>query len=303
LNQLAIGIPNSDAKDGAILQTFFTNAGGDNQVWMITNRPDVSGFVLRSKKDPLLVLECSGFRVSLRNYNGSDWQRWTLTSEGYLLSIATGLILNTDRSYVGLAYFDDMQNTKKWKFDGKGRIISLSPLGYAITTLTAQGIAAAAPSNSDDQKFLIGFNSPSYFFLQNMESGLVLGTDIGFAQESNSVKMLVKNTTSGMPYEQLWKFRDGFLVSAGSEYTGNIGQCLVLQRDRLFVIEEKSYSQIWDFQFDFTGVTMINIRMNKVFVGNAFEDPNPLALHQKWWIVPIKDLKGTMVMTIEYDPG
>jgi hypothetical protein len=273
---------------------------------MISDRPDVSGFILRSKKDyfHFLVLECNGFRVSLGYYNGSDWQRWTLTSEGYLLSIASGLMLNTDGSSVGLGYFCDPRHTNKWKFDDKGRIISLSPLGYAITALTDKGIAAASPSDSNDQKFLIGFNSPSYFFLQNMASGLVLGTDIGCAQESNSVKMLEKDTTSGMPYEQLWKFRDGFLESGGSEYTRSIGQCLALGGYRLYRIQEKLYSQLWDFQFDFTGVTMIDM-MKRVFVGNDFnfEDPNPLALHQKWWIIPIKDLKGTMVMTIEYDPG
>jgi hypothetical protein len=299
-NQLAIDIPYSDAKDGAILQTYSTNAG-DSQVWIITNRPNVSGFVLRTKKDPLLVLECNGSKVSLRKYNESDWQRWTLTPEGYLLSIASGMMLTTDKSYVGLAYAQKGETTK-WKFDDKGRIISLSPLGYAITTLTAKGIAAASPSDSDDQKFLIGLNSPSYFYLQNMESGLVLGTDIE-TEIGASVSMYEKDKTSGMPLEQLFKFRDGFLVSGRSEYIGNTGECVVLQSGSLREIGENVYEQLWDFQFDFTGVTMINMGNKKVFVGNAFEDPNPLALHQKWWIIPVKDFKGAMVMTINYDPG
>ena len=90
LNQLAIDIPNSDAKDGAILQTFSTNAGGDNQVWMITDRPLGNGFALRSKLKPQLNLVmqiCPNTNdIRLAVFNGSDEQRWMLTPAGYLVS-------------------------------------------------------------------------------------------------------------------------------------------------------------------------------------------------------------------------
>ena len=90
LNQLAIDIPNSDAKDGAILQTFSTNAGGDNQVWMITDRPLGNGFALRATVKPelnLVMQLCPNtMDIRLAVFNGSDEQRWILTPAGYLVS-------------------------------------------------------------------------------------------------------------------------------------------------------------------------------------------------------------------------
>jgi hypothetical protein len=90
LNQLAIDIPNSDAKDGAILQTYSTNADGDNQVWMITDRPLGNGFVLRASVKPeldLVMQICPSTNdIRLASYTGSDEQRWILTPAGYLVS-------------------------------------------------------------------------------------------------------------------------------------------------------------------------------------------------------------------------
>ena len=89
LNQLAIDIPNADAKDGAILQTFSTNAGGDNQVWMI-DRPIGNRLVLRTKLKPelnLVMQICPNTTdIRLAVFNGSDEQRWILTNTGYLVS-------------------------------------------------------------------------------------------------------------------------------------------------------------------------------------------------------------------------
>ena len=90
MNQLAIDIPNSDAEDGTILQTYSTNAGGDNQVWMITDRPLGNGFALRSKLKPnlnLVMQICPNTTdIRLAVFNGSDEQRWMLTPAGYLVS-------------------------------------------------------------------------------------------------------------------------------------------------------------------------------------------------------------------------
>ena len=87
MNQLAIDIPNSDAKDGAILQT--TNAGGDNQVWMI-DRPIGNRLVLRTKLKPdlnLVMQICPNTNdIRLAVFNGNDEQRWMLTRAGCLVS-------------------------------------------------------------------------------------------------------------------------------------------------------------------------------------------------------------------------
>ena len=91
--EMAIDIPNFNVQAGTVLQTWSTN-GGDNQVWIVSDRPYVNGFVLRCKQDPQLVLEsytskADSVIVRVQRYTGSIWQHWTLTPEGYLASTAT----------------------------------------------------------------------------------------------------------------------------------------------------------------------------------------------------------------------
>lgn len=91
--EIAIDIPNSNVQTGTVLQTLTTN-GGDNQVWIVSDRPRVKGFLLRCKQDPQLVLEsytskADSVIVRVQRYTGSIWQHWTLTPEGYLASTAT----------------------------------------------------------------------------------------------------------------------------------------------------------------------------------------------------------------------
>ncbi len=97
--EMAIEIPNSlqlgiHVQAFTVLQTWSTNGGGDNQVWIVSDRPYVNGFVLRCKQDPQLVLEsytskADNVIVRMQRYTGSIWQHWTLTPEGYLASTAT----------------------------------------------------------------------------------------------------------------------------------------------------------------------------------------------------------------------
>ncbi len=94
VTNFAIDIPNSNVQVGTVLQTWSTTAGGDNQVWIVSDRPYVNGFVLRCKQDPQLVLEsytskADNVIIRVQRYTGSIWQHWTLTPEGYLASTAT----------------------------------------------------------------------------------------------------------------------------------------------------------------------------------------------------------------------
>jgi len=121
------------------------------------------------------------------------------------------------------------------------------------------------------------------------------------------VNMHDKNKASDIqPLEQMWKFSDGYVVSA-SRRNSEALDWLVMESGTL-QRPDNLVEQLWNFEFDFTGVTMTNIGANKVFVGHEgflkpkFEDPNG-TLHQKWWMIPVKDFKGAMVMTINYDPG
>ena len=93
VTNFAIDIPNSNVQAGTVLKTFSTTAG-DNQVWIVSDRPYVNGFVLRCKQDPQLVLEsytskADNVIIRVQRYTGSIWQHWTLTPEGYLASTAT----------------------------------------------------------------------------------------------------------------------------------------------------------------------------------------------------------------------
>ena len=86
--KLAVDIPYLRAEVGTKLQMYSTNAG-DNQVWMI-DRPIGNRFVLRTKLKPELNLVIQRYPdttdIRLAVFNGSDEQRWMLTSAGYLMS-------------------------------------------------------------------------------------------------------------------------------------------------------------------------------------------------------------------------
>ena len=195
--------------------------------------------------------------------------------------------------------------TQKWKFDDKGRIVSLfNGLAVRWDSSTNQ---ATLVDKSKGQSFMIGCNSPSYFFLQNMKSGKVLGVANTDVAAGALVNMYDKNIASGMPFEQLWKFRDGYLLSAVSDSKVR-GESLVLDANgeamQLQGMNETD-GQLWNFKFDFTGVAMTNLKNDKFLDGGyagTFKDWNG-TLNQKWWMVKVNDFKGAMVMTIEFDPG
>jgi hypothetical protein len=205
--------------------------------------------------------------------------------------------------------------TQKWKLDDKGRIISLFN-NKAITRVGTGGATMSAQSDDDGQKFVLGYNSPSYFFLQNMLSGKVMGVENTDATVGAQVNLYDKDTTSGMPFQQLWKFRDGYLFSAVPDSKVSRGESLMLDATNgaPMQLQQLNYSdgQLWNFQFDFTGVSMTNLKNNKLLGGPLtadsdkkkldFNDNNGL-LNQKWWMIKVNDVKGAMVMTIEFDKG
>ena len=88
---LVIDIDMSNVQAGTVLQTWTVT--GDNQQWIVSDRPYVNGFLLRCEEDPELVLE--SYKVSadtvivrVHRYTGSIWQHWTVTPEGYIASCA-----------------------------------------------------------------------------------------------------------------------------------------------------------------------------------------------------------------------
>ena len=88
---LVIDIPMSNVQAGTVLQTWTVT--GDNQQWIVSDTPNVNGFLLRCEEDPELVLE--SYKVSadtvivrVHRYTGSIWQHWTVTPEGYIASCA-----------------------------------------------------------------------------------------------------------------------------------------------------------------------------------------------------------------------
>ena len=203
-------------------------------------------------------------------------------------------------------------DTQFWSFgdqDQKGLIISLAGLCINAVTRVGNFAYVKRESNADAkfQKFALGYSSQSYFCLQNMKSGKVLGVANTDAVSEASVTLYDKNKTSGMPFEQLWKFRDGFLISAVSDSKVN-GKILVLENAdetgsplKLMDMDDCKDGQLWDFQYDFTGITISSLR-NKKFLDSdvAFNKSNGL-LNQKWWMIKANDFKGALVMTIEFD--
>ena len=91
---LVIDIPMSNIQAGTVLQSNAESTSiGYNQQWIVSDTPNVNGFVLRCEEDPELVLEsykvsADGVIVRVHRYTGSIWQHWTLTPEGYIASTA-----------------------------------------------------------------------------------------------------------------------------------------------------------------------------------------------------------------------
>ena len=86
---LVIDIDMSNVQAGTVLQTWTVT--GDNQQWIVSDKPYVNGFVLRCEEDPQSVLECykwdaDSVIVMVHRYTGSIWQHWTQTPEGYIAS-------------------------------------------------------------------------------------------------------------------------------------------------------------------------------------------------------------------------
>lgn len=332
-----IDIPNSNVQAGTILQTWPNNGGGENQMWIISDIPYVQGFVLRCKENPQLVLESykvqrDSVLVWVKRYTGSIWQHWILTPEGYLASSATDngkmmVLTLVDDIVDGKLYSIELRltpaantYTQKWKMDDKGRILLQSNQEFAATRdhvtvydmqdHTTRFIKDHCLILSDDksvgQQFLMGYSSPSYYFLQNMALGQVLGIENTDAAVGAQVNLYVKNKASFMPFEQLWKFRDGYLISAVSDSKVRRGESLVLDATNGAPMQLQRFNnsdgQLWNFQFDFTGVSMTNLKNNKVFGSLSFDD-DERALKQKWWIIPVSDFKGAMVLIIEFDKG
>ena len=98
---LVIDIDMSNVQAGTVLQTWTVT--GDNQQWILSDTPNVNGFLLRCEEHPELVLECykrdaDTVIVMVHRYTGSIWQHWTLTPEGYIASCAkdNGLMMVFD---------------------------------------------------------------------------------------------------------------------------------------------------------------------------------------------------------------
>ena len=217
--------------------------------------------------------------------NNTDAQKWTLDANGSLISKLTGYAVD---SSVG-----DKYRVKTWDRNG-----------------------------SDAQVWILGYNSPSYFFLQNIQSGLVLGVQDSSAGKGTQVKLWTKNSTSSFPKEQVWKFtEDGHLQSALSpdlvldiNYFGLLNWYDQKQIERdvygnlKLNTKEDIYTQKWSFQADVGGGILRSSLENTVFDGAPFsqsgytiEDPcmrkfNKL-LTQKWAMVSLPHSKGALRLT------
>ena len=91
---LVIDIDMSNAQAGTVLQSNAESTSvGYNQQWIVSDTPNVNGFLLRCEEDPQSVLECYKWDadtviVMVHRYTGSIWQHWTVTPEGYIASTA-----------------------------------------------------------------------------------------------------------------------------------------------------------------------------------------------------------------------
>ena len=206
-------------------------------------------------------------------------------------------------------------DAQKWTLDAKGSLIS-KLTGYAVDSSSGDNCRVKTwdRNGSDSQVWILGYNSPSYFFLQNIQSGLVLGVQDSSAGEGTEVKMYTKNSTSSFPKEQVWKFTwDGHLQSALSpdlvldlatsylEYTEKqlYGQAYV----KLNKKNDYDY-QKWTFQSDIRGGILRSGYGNYVLEDMTYEQSRPpslrdfdMLLTQKWAMVSLPHSKGALLLT------
>ena len=90
-NLIIVPKAKGDFKAGDALHIWNDYGSTHKQVWIVSDRPYINGFVLRFKDDPQSVLDDridyqieDPDRISVSRYTGSIWQHWTLTREGYL---------------------------------------------------------------------------------------------------------------------------------------------------------------------------------------------------------------------------
>lgn len=164
-------------------------------------------------------------------------------------------------------------------------------------------------TGEDKQIWILGFNSPSFFFLQNIKSSLVLGVEDSSAGEGTQVKIWTKNSTSSIPKEQLWKFtEEGYLQSA-------LSPDLVLDvtnanQDNLATVQlhkkNNSKAQTWSFQADVTGGILRSGLNNKVLecMHSGSQPGTPADLYdfnytlaQRWTMVSLPQSKAALLFT------
>ena len=134
-------------------------------------------------------------------------------------------------------------DAQKWTLDANGSLIS-KLTGYAVDATDNRRVKTWDRDGSDPQVWILGYNSPSYFFLQNIQSGLVLGVQDSSAGEGTQVKMWTKNSTSSFPKEQVWKLTEnGYLQSALSP-----NLVLDIQSDHVKLnMKNDTVTQKWSF--------------------------------------------------------
>lgn len=212
--------------------------------------------------------------------NNSDGQKWSLDAKGSIISKLTGYALDAvdDHHYLN-ASNNEMEYFKR-----------------RVQTYEREGC--------DEQIWILGYNSPSYFFLQNIKSSLVLGVQDSSAGEGTQVKIWIKNSTSLIPKEQLWKFtEEGYLQSA-------LSPDLVLDvtnanKDNFATVQlhkkNKTNAQKWSFQADVTGVILRSGLNNKVLecMHSESQPGTPADLYdfnhtltQKWTMVSLPESKA-----------
>jgi hypothetical protein len=213
-------------------------------------------------------------------------------------------------------------DAQKWTLDAEGSLIS-KLTGYAVDSSTGDKYRVKTwdRNGSDAQVWILGYNSPSYFFLQNIQSGLVLGVQDSSAGEGTQVKMWTKNSTSSFPKEQVWKFtEEGHLQSALSpDLVLDINDFQLLDLYDQKQIERDVYGNVklsnkndtnvkWSFQSDIRGGILRSNLENTIldclpFSQSGFTIKDPCMrkfdkfLTQKWAMVSLSHSKGALQLT------
>jgi hypothetical protein len=212
-------------------------------------------------------------------------------------------------------------DAQKWTLDANGSLIS-KLTGYAVDATDNRRVKTWDRNGSDPQVWILGYNSPSYFFLQNIQSGLVLGavddrffsTFKTYATAGTQVKMWTKNSTSSFPKEQVWKFtEDGYLQSALSPdlvldiqvNVDNPGEELEKMIIRVKLNKKNDTdTQKWSFQADARGGILRSNYYGCVLEDMTYDQSSPpslrnfnMLLTQKWTMVSLPHSKGSLLLT------